>query len=411
MEQILQRIPSRDKYWFKSKTGLIISPYFSAMKIKWIIDNVCQVKKAIINGNAKFGTVDSWLLYKLTGNHLTDVTNASRTMLMNIRTLQWEKSICDFFKIPLQMLPKIMPSSSNFGLLKEGPLKNLQITGVIGNKQASLIGIKCIKVGNINISFGSGAFLMQNIGSSLDQQSASNNLLQTIAYKMGQDPPCYALEGPTPIAGTAIKWLSDKLELIKNLDEVKEIAEKEISSSGVYLVPAFEGLYAPHWDNTATGLLIGLTQYSQKSHLIRATLESIAFQINDILELIHNRKDIQSLQIEGSMTTNSLFCQILSNKTGIEINRSLETSSQAYGAAIVASFYHGHWKQLFNNLPTKFDSFKTTIDSKIRAEQLVLWKNAVKRSQNWNVMKSESSIAKKKLSLIGRFIKKLIKKE
>lgn len=410
-DKILELVPWRDKNWFKTKTGLTISPCFSAMKIKWLIDNVPEVNRAIASGNLKFGTVDSWIIYNMTGNHLTDVTNASRTLLMNLKTLEWDKSMCDFFKIPMSALPKIQSCSAKYGQVKNGPLKGISITGVIGDQQASLIGQKCLEIGKIKASYGTGGFLMQNIGPTFKNISnqAKENLLITVAYKLGNEPPVYALEGPISIAGGAIQWLKENIQLIKNYDEVEELAKEVTNSAGLYFVPAFQGLFAPYWDTSTTGLIIGISQYSQKSHLIRAALDATAFQTNDIFSLI--KQGVNSIQIDGGMTKCTLFCQILANKLGINIYRCMFTDNDILGAAMVAANHQGHMQKMLNNYDKRFQIFEPQLDENIRMEQIQSWKFAVERSRGWNITKKEASSTKKRMALMSKYFKKFMGKE
>lgn len=413
-DKILELVPWRDKNWFKTKTGLTISPCFSAMKIKWLIDNVPEINRTIASGNLKFGTVDSWIIYNMTGNHLTDVTNASRTLLMNLKTLQWDKSMCDFFKIPMTVLPKIQSCSAKFGQVRSGPLKGISITGVIGDQQASLIGQKCLEIGKIKASYGTGGFLMQNIGPTFKNISnqAKEHLLITVAYKFGNEPAVYALEGPISMAGATIQWFRDNIQLIKDYDQVEELAKEETNSGGLYFVPALQGLFAPYWDTSATGLIIGISQYSQRNHLIRAALDATAFQTNDIFSLI--KQGANSIQIDGGMTKSTSFCQILANKLGIKIYRCMLLDSKLLGAAMVAANHQGHMQKMLNNgiaEDKKIQIFESQIDENIRLEQIQLWKFAVERSKGWNITKKETSSAKKRMAVMGRYFKKFMGQE
>ncbi|KAI2809473.1 hypothetical protein BLOT_000622 [Blomia tropicalis] len=353
VETLITRIPGRDINWLKAKTGLPISTYFSALKIKWLIDNVPAVQTALNQRRLMFGTVDSWLLWNLTGGieHLTDVTNASRTLLMDLETLDWDPHLCDFFSIPRWILPKIKSSADMFGKISKGPLSSIPVTGMIGDQNAALVGQRCLSLGQTKVTYGTGAFLMQNIGpgplhGALKNvpKEARRKLLTTIAYKLGDAPAWYALEGSIAIAGAAITWLRDNLELIDNYTEVEEIARSDETAGGLFFVPAFQGLYAPYWDANATGTIIGISQFSRKCHLIRATLEGVAFQTNDIIELMRsNDAPNHGVRVDGGMSSNDLLCQILADITGGRILRPKMTESTALGAAMIASYTCGLW--------------------------------------------------------------------
>ncbi|KAH7646837.1 glycerol kinase 3-like protein [Dermatophagoides farinae] len=352
VETVIDRVPGRDMNWLKSKTGLPISTYFSALKIKWLIKNVAEVRRSMLAGTLMFGTIDSWLLWNLTGKHLTDVTNASRTLLMDLETLEWDAWLCDFFKIPISILPEIKPSSSMFGEIQNGPLRSIPITGVIGDQNAALVGQKCLSIGQIKVTYGTGAFLMQNIGPGPLHgayknvpEEARHKLLTTVAFKLGDEMAWYALEGSIAIAGAAITWLRDNLELIDNYGQVEDLARMDSNSGGLYFVPAFQGLYAPYWDAYASGLIIGISQFTRKSHLVRATLEGVAYQTNDILCLMRNGLNY-GIRVDGGMSSNDLLCQILSNVTGNLILRAKMAESTAFGAALVASHHCGLWERL-----------------------------------------------------------------
>lgn len=248
VESLIDRLPGRNINYFKPRTGLPISTYFSALKIQWLINNVPEVGRALNERRLMFGTVDSWLLWNLTGNHLTDVTNASRTLLLNLETLEWDSYLCSFFKIPSSILPKIRSSADFFGTIQSGPLASIPITGVIGDQNAALVGQRCLKIGQIKVTYGTGAFLLQNIGpgplsNALKgvPKEARRNLLATVAFKLGDQPAWYALEGSIATAGAAITWLRDNLQLIANYAEVEKVAEEDSSAGGLFFVPAFQG--------------------------------------------------------------------------------------------------------------------------------------------------------------------------
>ncbi|XP_054166277.1 glycerol kinase-like [Oppia nitens] len=346
---ILDHIPGRDLNWFKPKTGLPISTYFSALKLKWLIDNIPGIKAAIVEKRLLFGTVDSWLLWKLTGQHRTDVTNASRTLLMDLETLEWDPYLLDFFKIPKYILPEIKASSDYFGEIITGALTGIPITGVIGDQSGALVGQKCFEIGQAKVTYGTGCFLIQNIGPGPIHgalkgvsKDAIRSLVTTVAYKIGSEPVCYALEGSVAIAGAAVTWLRDNLELIQSYNEIESIASEDQCAGGLFFVPAFQGLYAPYWDANATGTIIGISQFSRKCHLVRATLEGVAFQTNDILMLM--RPDNSGIKVDGGMSANNLLCQILADISGLDIVRPKFTEATALGAAMMAGHHMGLWK-------------------------------------------------------------------
>ena len=262
-----------------TKTGLPIATYFSLSKILWLLRNVDEVNKAKLDNDLCFGTIDSWLLYKLTGNHVTDVTNASRTLLMDLHTLNWMEDVINRLDIPLDSLPSIKPSMFNYGT-NEGILKNVPITAVLGDQQASLFGQNCIASGDVKNTYGTGCFALTNTGSEIVH--SNNGLLSTVAYQKDGDKPQYAIEGSVSIAGAAVQWLRDNLNIIKESSDVEALAMAEKDNGDVYFVPAFSGLFSPHWDETARGVLVGLSRFSNKSHIARAVLESVAY-----LSLIH----------------------------------------------------------------------------------------------------------------------------
>ncbi|CAG2163165.1 unnamed protein product [Oppiella nova] len=420
VDTILDNIPGRDLNWLKKKTGLPISTYFTAFKLKWLINNDQKIVESIKSDRILVGTVDSWLLWKLTGEHMTDVTNASRTLLMDIETLEWDKTLCKFFEIPMQILPQIKPSSDHFGTIKIGPLVDIPITGVIGDQNAALVGQRCFSIGQAKVTYGTGCFLIQNIGPgpihgalSGVSKEAKNKLITTVAYKLGSNPACYALEGSVAIAGAAITWLRDNLELIQNYSEIEGIAKQDVSAGGLFFVPALQGLYAPYWDANATGTIIGVSQFSRKCHLVRATLEGVAFQANDILAMM--RQDRSGIKVDGGMSSNDLLCQMLADISGCQILRPKLTEATALGAAMIAGYHMGLWNmndhdpdqldsheghanegiigQITRRLSfnkesnttnrKKYDIFWPQSDEQNRIDRINTWRMAVNRSRKW----------------------------
>ena len=365
------------------KTGLPIATYFSLSKILWLLRNVDEVNKAKLDNDLCFGTIDSWLLYKLTGNHVTDVTNASRTLLMDLHTLNWMEDVINRLDIPLDSLPSIKPSMFNYGT-NEGILKNVPITAVLGDQQASLFGQNCIASGDVKNTYGTGCFALTNTGS--DIVYSNNGLLSTVAYQKDGDKPHYAIEGSVSIAGAAVQWLRDNLNIIKESSEVEALAMAEKDNGDVYFVPAFSGLFSPHWDETARGVLVGLSRFSNKSHIARAVLESVAYQSNELLESME--KDIgitfESVNVDGGMVVNNLLMQFQSDIFNKKVISQEINEITALGAG-AASFL------FINNLPlenmntfiTQSKTWNPNIDSKQREQYLNKWNKAINKSKQW----------------------------
>ena len=365
------------------KTGLPIATYFSLSKILWLLRNVDEVNKAKLDNDLCFGTIDSWLLYKLTGNHVTDVTNASRTLLMDLHTLNWMEDVINRLDIPLDSLPSIKPSMFNYGTNK-GILKNVPITAVLGDQQASLFGQNCIASGDVKNTYGTGCFALTNTGSEIVH--SNNGLLSTVAYQKDGDKPQYAIEGSVSIAGAAVQWLRDNLNIIKESSEIEALAMAEKDNGDVYFVPAFSGLFSPHWDETARGVLVGLSRFSNKSHIARAVLESVAYQSNELLESME--KDIgitfESVNVDGGMVVNNLLMQFQSdifNKKVIsqEIN---EITALGAGAASFL-FINNLPLENMNSFITQSKTWNPNIDSKQREQYLDKWNKAINKSKQW----------------------------
>ena len=365
------------------KTGLPIATYFSLSKILWLLRNVDDVNKAKLDKDLCFGTIDSWLLYKLTGNHVTDVTNASRTLLMDLDTLGWIEDVINSLDIPLDSLPSIKPSMFNYGT-NERILKNVPITAVLGDQQASLFGHNCISSGDVKNTYGTGCFALTNTGSEIVH--SKNGLLSTVAYQKDGDKPQYAIEGSVSIAGAAVQWLRDNLNIIKESSDVEGLAMAEKDNGDVYFVPAFSGLFSPHWDETARGVLVGLSRFSNKSHIARAVLESVAYQSNELLESME--KDIgitfESVNVDGRMVINNLLMQFQSdifNKKVIsqEIN---EITALGAGAASFL-FINNHPLENINSFISQSKTWNPNMDSKLREHYLDKWNKAINKSKQW----------------------------
>lgn len=368
--------------------GLPLSTYFSAVKIRWLLDNVAAVQDALSKNTLMVGTVDSWLLYNLIGGGLqiTDVTNASRTMLMNIKTMNWDEKLCKFFDIPITILPTIKSSSEIYGYIKEGVLKGLPLSGCLGDQQAALVGQACFKIGEAKNTYGTGCFLLYNTG--YEPIVSRHGLLTTVAYKFGPDSPAvYALEGSVAVAGNAVKWLRDSLGLIKKASDIESLASSVSNSGGAYFVPAFSGLYAPYWQTDARGIIIGLTQFTNKAHIARATLEAVSFQTRELLDAMNQDSGIPltSLQVDGGMTANSLLMQIQADILGISVVRPSMTETTALGAAVAAGAAKGIelWDINSKKEGCEVTIFKPQLEDSERKERYAKWKMAVQRCMKW----------------------------
>jgi glycerol kinase len=332
----------------QDKTGLIIDAYFSATKIKWILENVPGAKEKAEEGKLAFGTIDTWLIWNLTGGkvHATDVTNASRTMIFNIHTLQWDEELLQLFNIPRQILPTVRSSSEVYGETAGNLLATrIPIAGIAGDQQAALFGQMCTKTGMVKNTYGTGCFMLMNIGERA--LLSKNNLVTTIAWKIGNQVN-YALEGSIFVAGAVVQWLRDGLHLISFSGEVEELANKVTDNGGVYVVPAFTGLGAPHWNQEARGTIVGITRGTTSAHIARASLESIALQTMDVLKAMEadSGVTIQELRVDGGATVNDLLMQIQANVLTAKVVRPEITETTAMGAAYLAGLAVGYWTSI-----------------------------------------------------------------
>lgn len=338
------------KKWSKkisSKTGLVLDPYFSATKMRWLIENVDKVKKALKENDLAFGNIDTFLMWKLSGQKIfaTDVSNASRTMLMNLKTCEWDAELLKLFKVPLHCLPEIKSSSGFFGRTSAQSFaaENTSITGVAGDQQAALFGQTCFSAGESKCTFGTGSFILMNTGSKILKSKAG--CLTTVAWRLGSSPPQYALEGGAFICGAAVGWLRDGLGIIKKSSEVEDLAAQVSGTDGVEFVPALTGLGAPHWNAMARGEITGLTRGTTKAHIARATLEAIALQNADILLAMQKdlKKKMKRLRVDGGAAENNLLMQLQSDYTQASVDRPVHIETTAIGAAYLAGLGCGHW--------------------------------------------------------------------
>ncbi|XP_058638356.1 glycerol kinase isoform X2 [Onychostoma macrolepis] len=398
VERLINKTPGRNKNHLKHKTGLPISTYFSAVKLRWMMDNVEKVHEAVLSHRAMFGTVDSWLIWCLTGGkkggvHCTDVTNASRTMLFNIHTMDWDPELCKYFDIPMEILPKVRSSSEIYGLmkissnLKSGPLTGVPISGCLGDQSAALVGQMCFKDGQAKNTYGTGCFLLKNVGTK--PVMSDHGLLTTVAYKLGRDKPaCYALEGSVAIAGAVVRWLQDNLGIIQTSTELEKLAADVGTSYGCYFVPAFSGLYAPYWEPSARGIICGLTQFTNRSHLAFAALEAVCFQTREILDAMNQDSGIHlsQLQVDGGMTSNRLLMQLQADILCIPVVKPSMPETTALGAAMAAGAAEGVsvWslnpEDLTEVTSEKFEPQINPEESELRYAR---WKKAVQRAMNW----------------------------
>lgn len=373
----------------REKTGLEIDAYFSASKINWILENVPNAGKQAENGEIAFGTVDSWLIWKLTDGekHLTDVSNASRTMLFNIKTLEWDEQLLQIFNIPKSILPEVHSSSEIYGEIKvPNELAGIKIAGIAGDQQAALFGQMCFQIGLSKSTYGTGCFLLQNTGTQI--KKSENKLLTTIAWHVGDETE-YALEGSVFIGGAVVGWLRDALEIIEKSADVEALANSVADNGGVYFVPAFAGLGAPHWNQDARGLIVGLTRGTGKAHLARAALESIAYQVADLLDAMQADSEIElpELRVDGGASRNDSLLQFQADIVGIPVVRSKITETTALGAAYLAGLAVGIWKDK-EELSAHWQADKVFTPMMSRAEANEMrgkWNEAVRRALDWKV--------------------------
>lgn len=371
----------------QQKTGLIIDAYFSATKLKWILDNVPGARKKANDGDLAFGTIDTWLTWKLSGDelHVTDVSNASRTMLLNIHKGEWDEELLNLFDIPRSLLPEVKPSSKIYGTTGSFvPDSRIPIAGIAGDQQAALFGQMCTQPGMVKNTYGTGCFMLMNTG---EKAIAShNNLLTTIAWKI-DDKTEYALEGSVFIAGAVVQWLRDELKIIRKSSEVEKLAQQVKDTDGVYIVPAFAGLGAPHWNPYARGTIFGLTRGSSNAHIARAALDSIAYQTYDVLKAMEADAGIQikELRVDGGATVNDQLMQFQSNILNCKVVRPTVTETTALGAAYLAGLAVGYWKNI-GEIQQQWQvdkSFAPSMTEEKRKETIHGWQRAVKAAVSW----------------------------
>ncbi len=377
---------------FRPKVGLPLATYFSGPKIKWILENVPGVREAAEKGDALFGNIDTWEIWWLTGGpnggvHITDVTNASRTMLMDLKTLDWDDEILGILGIPRQMLPEIKPSSAVYGMTaKDGPFgMEIPVAGDLGDQQAALVGQTCYDVGEAKNTYGTGCFMLLNTGT--DPIQSKSGLLTTLAYKFGDQPAHYALEGSIAITGALVQWLRDNLEFFKKSADIEPCARTVEDNGGIYFVPAFSGLFAPYWRSDARGVIVGLTRYIKKGHICRAALEATAFQTREVLDAMNKDSgvDLKALKVDGGMVYNELLMQFQADILGVPVVRPKVAETTSLGASYAAGLAVGFWNNL-DDLRANWQvdhTWEPKMDADERARLYKGWLKAVERTFNW----------------------------
>jgi len=379
---------------FRDQTGLPLATYFSGPKLQWMLDNVDGLEEAAQRGDAIFGNIDTWLIWWLTGgpeggSHVTDVTNASRTLMMNLETLDWDEGILADLNIPRQMLPEIVPSSdpNTWGKTEaSGPFgAAIPVCGDLGDQQAALVGQTCFEVGEAKNTYGTGCFMVLNTGTEI--VASENGLLTTMGYKFGDQPAVYALEGSIAITGALVQWLRDNLGIIDESPQVEDLARSVEDNGGIYFVPAFSGLYAPYWRSDARGVIVGMTRYINKGHIARAALEATAYQTREVLDAMQQDSgvELQTLNVDGGMVVNELLMQFQADIVGVPVVRPQVSETTALGAAYAAGLAVGYWDNT-NDLRANWRVDKTwepQMDSERREQLYTGWKKAVRRTFDW----------------------------
>ena len=375
---------------FRSKTGLPLATYFSGLKIRWILNHVHGAREQAEKGEVLFGNVDTFLLWKLTGGvdggiHVTDVTNASRTQLMNLETLEWDREILQAMEIPDNILPRIVSSSEVYGTATLEPVEGVELAGILGDQQAALVGQTCFASGEAKNTYGTGCFLLMNCGE--HPVRSKFGMLTTVAYKLGSRPAIYALEGSVAIAGALVQWLRDNLGILERSEHIEPLARSVNDNGGVYFVPAFSGLYAPHWKSSARGVIAGLTRFANKGHLARAVLEATAFQTREVLEAMEKDSMIKlhTLRTDGGMVKNDLLMQFQADILNIPVVRPVIQETTALGAAYAAGLAVGFFTDL-EDLKANWavdHTWHPNMDISERERLYKAWKKAVTRSLDW----------------------------
>jgi len=377
---------------FRDKVGLPLATYFSGPKVRWILDNVPEAKAAAARGDAVFGNMDTWVIWNLTGGvdggvHVTDVTNASRTMLMNLKTLDWDKEVAEIMGVPLNMLPKIMPSSAVYGHTTESGAfgGRIPVAGDLGDQQAATVGQAALSPGEAKNTYGTGCFMIMNTGTEI--VPSKHGLLTTLCYKFGDKPAVYALEGSIAITGALVQWLRDNLDFFDYSPHIEDYAKSVEDNGGVYFVPAFSGLFAPYWKSDARGAIVGLTRYVNKGHIARAALEATAYQTREVLDAMNADSGVPltALKVDGGMVYNDTLMQFQADVLGVPVIRPQVAETTALGAAYAAGLAVGFWKSE-DDIRENWAMDKTwepDKNSKAATENYRMWKKAVTRTFDW----------------------------
>jgi len=390
--QALEEAGHADTIYYKA--GLPVATYFSGPKVRWMMDNVAGVREQVKAGDLLFGNVDTWLIWHLTGGvnggkHITDPTNASRTMLMDLETLTWDSTLMEILGIPSSLLPEIRPSSDPdfYGMtLADGPFGGeIPICGDLGDQQAATVGQTCFDVGEAKNTYGTGCFMILNTGTEIVR--SQNGLLTTVGYQLGDQPPVYALEGSIAMGGASVQWLRDNLQLIDDAAETEAIAQSVEDSGGCYFVPAFSGLFAPHWRSDARGVIVGLTRYVNRAHIVRATLEAICYQSREVLDAMNGDSGVplQRLKVDGGATTNDFLMQLQADILGTEVIRPQVAETTSLGAAYAAGLAVGFWNDL-DELRANWQIDATWQPQSTETEResgYTGWQKAVERTLDW----------------------------
>jgi len=375
---------------FRLKTGLPIATYFSGPKVRWILENVDGARERADAGDLIFGNMDTWCIWNLTGGtsgglHITDPTNASRTMLMDLSTLDWDDDLCATIGVPKSMLPEIRPSSAAYGEVRGAGFQGVQVAGDLGDQQAATFGQTCFSPGEAKNTYGTGNFLLLNTGTEAVQ--SKNGLLTTVGYKIGDDDAVYCLEGAIAITGALVQWLRDNLKMIKAAPEVEELAQTVEDNGGCYVVPAFSGLFAPYWKSDARGVIAGLTRYVNHGHIARATLEATAFQTREVVDAMDADSGVklESLKVDGGMVANDLLMQFQADILGVPVYRPVVAETTALGAAYAAGLATGFWGEIEDLRENWAEDkrWQPAMDEDKRAEAYKFWKKAVTRTFDW----------------------------
>ncbi|HKR37499.1 MAG TPA: glycerol kinase GlpK [Steroidobacteraceae bacterium] len=375
---------------FRASTGLPLASYFSGLKLKWLLDNVAGARQRAQAGELLFGTIDSWVLWNLTGGaqgglHVTDVTNASRTQLMRLDSLAWDDELLSAFSIPREVLPRIVSSSEVYAEVANGPLRGVPIAGILGDQQAALVGQTCFRPGEAKNTYGTGCFLLMNTGPT--PVSSVAGLVTTVAYRLGKQPAHYALEGSIAIAGALVQWLRDNLGMIATSSDVETLASSVADNGDVYIVPAFSGLYAPYWKDSARGVIAGLTRYATRAHIARAVLEATAYQTRDVVTAMEQDSGIKlsELRVDGGMVVNELLMQFQADILDVTVVRPRVTETTALGAAYAAGLATGYWRstdELTQNWGVE-KRWRPAMSKEQRGRLYAAWQKAVTRSFGW----------------------------